>query len=61
MPIYEYKCKGCGEKFEAFRSIHDKDENVACPRCKRTHPRRIPSSVSIGNTSSNGSSPRMPT
>jgi putative FmdB family regulatory protein len=61
MPIYEYICKGCGEKFEAFRSIHDEDENVACPKCKRTHPSRIISSISIGNSSSGGGSPRIPT
>ncbi|GLI36273.1 FmdB family zinc ribbon protein [Desulforhabdus amnigena] len=31
MPIYEYECNGCKEKFEilVFRS----DETVTCPKC----------------------------
>lgn len=31
MPIYEYRCGGCGERYEClvFRS----DEAVQCPKC----------------------------
>jgi putative FmdB family regulatory protein len=61
MPIYEYRCKGCGEKFEAFRSIHDKDDDVACPRCGRRFPRRIMSSFSGGGSSDNRGNLRFPT
>jgi putative FmdB family regulatory protein len=61
MPIYEYKCKGCGEEFEAFRSIHEKDESVECPKCGRTHPRRIPSSSFGGGSFGNRGNPGLPT
>lgn len=31
MPVYEYDCSDCGERFEAF--LKRADEDVACPRC----------------------------
>ena len=33
MPIYEYRCKGCGEKFEAL--VFNRDDKVSCPKCKK--------------------------
>ena len=33
MPIYEFKCKKCGELFEALRSIGDTGKGLACPEC----------------------------
>jgi len=30
MPIYEYQCRGCGERFEHFERG---DEKPACPAC----------------------------
>lgn len=33
MPIYEYKCKGCGNKFEKLVRGHEK---VACPKCGKS-------------------------
>lgn len=41
MPIYEYECKSCGEKFEARRSISDSDTELKCPKCDKKQPRRI--------------------
>ena len=32
MPIYEYKCRKCGEKFEVFQKITD-DEVKSCRVC----------------------------
>ena len=33
MPIYEYECLECGERFELRRSINDSDEELKCIRC----------------------------
>ena len=33
MPIFEYKCKSCEEKFEIFRSSSNLDP-VNCPKCE---------------------------
>ena len=31
MPLYEYDCRDCRERFEAY--LKTSDEAVACPRC----------------------------
>ena len=41
MPIYEYECKSCGEKFEAHRKITDSDSELQCPKCGKKQPQRI--------------------
>lgn len=33
MPIYEYSCKACGERFEELVSTSDPD-TVSCPGCR---------------------------
>lgn len=32
MPVYEYKCKKCGHRFEEL--LFHGDEKVLCPECK---------------------------
>jgi len=50
MPIYEYECKSCGEKFEAFRSINDADSEVKCPKCDTKNSERVFSVFSTGSS-----------
>ena len=33
MPLYEYQCGGCGQRFEAFQSIHANPEDTAWSHC----------------------------
>jgi putative FmdB family regulatory protein len=33
MPIYEYKCGGCGHIFEMLRRMSDADTELECPKC----------------------------
>ena len=33
MPIYEYRCKKCEERFELVRRLADRDKRKACPAC----------------------------
>lgn len=40
MPIYDYKCKQCGEKFEAYRPFSGKDKDVKCPKCGAESPEK---------------------
>ena len=44
MPIYEYKCRGCGEIFEAFRGISQSNDDIACPHCGEKKPNKLFSS-----------------
>lgn len=33
MPIYEYRCKACGDKFEKLVRLSAKIEDIECPSC----------------------------
>ena len=33
MPLYEYQCGSCGNRFELLRRIKDADDDVECPNC----------------------------
>jgi putative FmdB family regulatory protein len=33
MPIYEYKCKACGERFEMLVRSVSRQSHPACPKC----------------------------
>ncbi|MBN1692059.1 MAG: zinc ribbon domain-containing protein [Dehalococcoidales bacterium] len=47
MPIYEYECTACGEKFEMRRSMSDSDSEIKCPSCKTANPRRVFSTFGV--------------
>ncbi len=55
MPIYEYKCKDCGSKFEVL--VYSNSEKVICEKCGSDDPERLMSGFAAsGFTSSSGSS-----
>jgi putative FmdB family regulatory protein len=33
MPIYEYRCRSCGETSEIFQSVGEKDDPLQCTNC----------------------------
>ncbi len=62
MPIYEYRCRECGERFEDFRSIHASDDEAACPRCGATKAQRLLSTFSSpGGGEASGGNLKFPT
>ena len=44
MPIYEYFCDQCQDKFEALRPIRESSDPVPCPQCYRDSKRMMPTS-----------------
>ena len=40
MPIYEYECMKCGNRFEKLVSLNEKPE-ISCDSCNGKHIRRI--------------------
>ncbi len=57
MPIYEYKCKACGQSFEKLSSIAEKDSGKVCPFCgKRASEKLISSFMAKGSKPSGASS-----
>ena len=51
MPIYEYECVKCGEKFELRRSIDERDAEAKCPKCGASQAKRV---LSTFGTASSG-------
>ncbi|MCX7798693.1 MAG: zinc ribbon domain-containing protein [Melioribacter sp.] len=53
MPIFEYKCKECGRKFEVFfKSLNSLDE-INCPKCYSGNVEKLFSTFnSVGSSSS---------
>jgi len=51
MPIYEYECPSCDERFELRRGITDSDSKIRCPKCGAENPRRVFSMFSTGSSS----------
>jgi putative FmdB family regulatory protein len=41
MPIYEYVCLDCGERFETIRPIKEADAPIACRECESQHTSRL--------------------
>ena len=58
MPVYEYKCNSCGEKFDVTRSFKDEETEVECPKCGKTDTRRVYSWFGTTSASSCGPTPR---
>ncbi len=36
MPLYEYRCSGCGRNFELLRKMDEADNGLECPECRST-------------------------
>ena len=54
MPIYEFKCLGCGHVFELLKlKKEDEGTEMKCPKCTSPEVERVLSSVSV-ITSSGG-------
>ena len=54
MPIYEYKCLKCGNRFELRMSINDIDNDsnktVKCPRCEDREVSRVFSTFAMNSS-----------
>jgi putative FmdB family regulatory protein len=41
MPIYEYVCLDCSERFEKLRLMKEADDPIACNKCESQHTSRL--------------------
>jgi len=46
MPIYDYRCSGCGHEFE-FLLMPAFAAKPACPSCRSEHLERLPSGFAV--------------
>jgi putative FmdB family regulatory protein len=44
MPIYEYQCVKCGQRFEVRQSIGEDGSSLSCAKCHAGRPKRLLSS-----------------
>ena len=57
MPMYDYHCKNCGEKFEELVfSSSTPDEEITCPNCKENQAERLLSAPMVSTSGSSSSS-----
>ena len=61
MPIYEYECSNCGEKFELFERIYDANHKAKCPKCRDSKLRRVLSTFVNNISSGQSCGPTRPT
>jgi putative FmdB family regulatory protein len=62
MPIYEYKCRKCGIKFEFLQKMGATNEGVTCPECGGSEPiKQFSVFTSLGESSSECESGVCPT
>lgn len=57
MPLYEYCCAECGERFELLRRFQDADRNQTCPRCQSQEVERLLSSFASRGSPTAGCGP----
>lgn len=51
MPIYEYACVECGEKFDRFVRSMNSCEETTCPKCGSAHVKKAFSVFGFSGTS----------
>lgn len=53
MPIYEYRCRQCAEKFETFVRNSAAAAEVECPKCHSSEVKKVFSVFGTGGFSAN--------
>jgi putative FmdB family regulatory protein len=54
MPIYEYICMKCNEKFSVLQNIHSSEGNTKCPKCASREVKKAISAFSCASGSGSG-------
>jgi putative FmdB family regulatory protein len=51
MPVYEYKCQNCGERFEKLVRSFAGSSQIICPHCESEDVRKAISLFGVGSSS----------
>ncbi|NOZ69920.1 MAG: zinc ribbon domain-containing protein [Deferribacteres bacterium] len=57
MPIYEYVCLKCNNKFALLQSLYPAENNAECPKCASREVKKVISAFSFGAGSGSSASP----
>jgi len=55
MPLFEFRCKKCGKKFEELVMSSSRDEDINCPRCGSKRVEKLMSAFASGSGEKGGS------
>jgi len=58
MPLYEYRCRSCGERFEVLQRLGADGHGLQCPRCDEPEPQRMLSTFAAQVPSNGGGGSR---
>ncbi len=56
MPIYEYRCQECGEKFEKLVRLSTSTSEIECPKCSGRRVEKLISAFSTRTSSTTAAS-----
>ncbi|MFZ0456682.1 MAG: zinc ribbon domain-containing protein [Ignavibacteriaceae bacterium] len=58
MPIFEYKCRECGTKYEVLHKSSENQNDIICPKCSSSNNKKLLStfSASMGDSGYSGNS-----
>ncbi len=48
MPLYEYSCRSCGERFEILQRLGENGDHLACPACDHSEVEKVFSTFAAG-------------
>ena len=54
MPIYEYICTACNERFSLLRKINADEQDAECPKCASKQAKKVMSSFCCSSGSDAG-------
>ena len=57
MPLYEYSCADCSDKFDVLTSYANRDLKQVCPTCESTKTKVMISSFAAFGSSESGKEP----
>jgi putative FmdB family regulatory protein len=60
MPIYDYKCAGCGTTYDVFHKVREVIEDIVCPQCSSKEHVRLISAPSVSVKRSSEAEPVPP-
>ncbi len=60
MPIYEYSCSKCCERFSVMQKMDTGPNDTHCPKCGSTQVKKLISSFCCSSGSGSGISSSMP-
>ena len=59
MPLYEYRCASCGERFEVLQRLGADGGGLVCPHCAAPEPQRVHSTFAASSGGREAATPAM--